>query len=746
MGNRPKVSILIPVYNTAKYLPKCMASVQRQTLKDIEIIAVNDASPDNAAEVLAEYAAHDPRIKVVTHEKNGGILAARLSGIAAATGEFLIFLDADDYLNTDTARACYAKAKKTGADMIHFCFDVRIGHRKKTHSTREVEKRINPYRGSLLGKQVFEGAFVSYLYSWNIAGKFIAADVCRKAAAALPPGYYIIAEDFCFYTMMSWFATHYEPLFKKCYYYGLNIGVSTYEQTDYHGFLRKCTVFDALKAVKTFLQAQEVFEQYRKAFEIQERHILGELLDRWDKKLIRSDRTRALAYMFENYPAPGLIRTMIDCFAGKEGRLAALMGHPASFAGSPVRSELHHIGLYLDPAVNGSEYVTQLLRYAEEWKREGLEVSIISPETDLPEQLGGMRRIQIPAGLTGAGERIMDRTAFWSELTEKYGIDAVAHGALESPRALFDALSIRFAKLKLLAFPLTFRQLLSDSSLGYFMAKLRCFQLSDLVVVPNPDDRTFCATVGLPVTVITPEWQPPHQEEAASRKGRPLLWLGHLGSPEAEIAVSAWVKLLPQFPGCRLHMAGLDCFPASDRNVHLTAAMLGADDLLETSMSPEAFSDRLKNCALLFTTSADPDIRIYAQAASAAGVPFLQSADQTPEQLADELSDLLRGKSSGIGPTGSSQREDAVSWKDILKTDRDRTAIPPSDLPELLSNYLLRFEPFVLLPENRGPSFIKIYRKLDSLVYRLLPAGSRSRQRVFEFFRYLFNRFNGNGR
>ena len=198
METQPKVSILIPVYNKAGYLPKCLASVLKQTLREIEIIAVNDASPDNAAEVLAEYAAKDNRIKIITHEKNGGILAARLSGIAAATGEYLIFLDADDYLDTDTARACYAKAKKTGADMIHFCFDVRIGHKKKTHFARKVERRINPYKKALLGREVFEGAFVHYLYSWNIAGKCIAAEVCRKAAAALPPGYYIMAEDFCF--------------------------------------------------------------------------------------------------------------------------------------------------------------------------------------------------------------------------------------------------------------------------------------------------------------------------------------------------------------------------------------------------------------------------------------------------------------------------------------------------------------------------------------------------------------------
>lgn len=64
-----------------------------------------------------------------------------------------------------------------------------------------------------------------------------------------------------------------------------------------------------------------------------------------------------------------------------------------------------------------------------------------------------------------------------------------------------------------------------------------------------------------------------------------------------------------------------------------------------------------------------------------------------------------------------------------------------SDLPELLSSYLLRFEPYTILPEKQGSSFIKVYRKLDSLVYRLLPADSRCRERIYEILQYLFNRF-----
>lgn len=252
MSERPKVSILIPVYNTAKYLPKCFDSVMNQTLKEIEIIAVNDASPDNAAEVLAEYAKRDPRIKIVTHEKNGGILAARISAVKVATGEFVMVLDADDTLDLDIARAAYQKAQETGADMVHFEFDVRLANGKKSPFARYVQKNLAPYHGTLLNERVFEGAFVDRLYRWNICSKLIKREIFQKAADALPPGYYIMAEDFCFYSLMAFFARHYEPLCKRGYVYILNVGVSAYIAADRKAFERSCSVFTALNAVKSF--------------------------------------------------------------------------------------------------------------------------------------------------------------------------------------------------------------------------------------------------------------------------------------------------------------------------------------------------------------------------------------------------------------------------------------------------------------------------------------------------------------
>ena len=92
----PKVSVIIPVYNTEKYLRECLASVVNQTLKDIEIICINDGSTDNSLQILKKYAKHDNRIKIIDKE-NGGISTVRNKGLQTATGEYIGFVDAHSF-------------------------------------------------------------------------------------------------------------------------------------------------------------------------------------------------------------------------------------------------------------------------------------------------------------------------------------------------------------------------------------------------------------------------------------------------------------------------------------------------------------------------------------------------------------------------------------------------------------------------------------------------------------------------
>lgn len=128
----PKVSVIVPVYNIENYLRECLDSLINQTLKDIEIICVDDGSPDACGDILDYYAAKDKRLRVI-HKENGGVTLARKCGIKIATGEFITCVDSDDWIEPDMIEKLYLKVVKHSAD-ICIC-----GHFEETgDSTKKV--------------------------------------------------------------------------------------------------------------------------------------------------------------------------------------------------------------------------------------------------------------------------------------------------------------------------------------------------------------------------------------------------------------------------------------------------------------------------------------------------------------------------------------------------------------------------------------------------------------------------------
>jgi glycosyltransferase involved in cell wall biosynthesis len=120
---KPKVSIIVPIYNMENYLTRCLNSLVSQSLLEIEIIAVNDGSTDSTIETLKEYAAKDSRIKIIS-KLNGGVSSARNAGIQAANGEFIGFVDPDDWIDYDMYEALYNGATSNCSDIV-MCTYVR---------------------------------------------------------------------------------------------------------------------------------------------------------------------------------------------------------------------------------------------------------------------------------------------------------------------------------------------------------------------------------------------------------------------------------------------------------------------------------------------------------------------------------------------------------------------------------------------------------------------------------------------
>ena len=115
----PKISVIIPVYNVEEYLCQCLESVIKQTLREIEIICIDDGSTDNSLKILQEYAQKDRRITVLKQENlHAGV--ARNAGLAVAKGEYIHFLDSDDWIDEETYAKLYDLITTTQADFVKF--------------------------------------------------------------------------------------------------------------------------------------------------------------------------------------------------------------------------------------------------------------------------------------------------------------------------------------------------------------------------------------------------------------------------------------------------------------------------------------------------------------------------------------------------------------------------------------------------------------------------------------------------
>ncbi len=137
----PKVSIIIPCYGVEKYLDRCLNSIITQSLFEIEIILVDDKSPDKVPFMCDEWAKKDSRIKVIHKENNEGLGYARNTGLSYATGEYIAFVDSDDFVDSDMYRILYDKALEKEADTV-FCNCIFYKNEGKQHVRFDVNEEI----------------------------------------------------------------------------------------------------------------------------------------------------------------------------------------------------------------------------------------------------------------------------------------------------------------------------------------------------------------------------------------------------------------------------------------------------------------------------------------------------------------------------------------------------------------------------------------------------------------------------
>lgn len=310
--NNVLISVIIPIYNVENYLEECLDSVCAQTLKDIEIICVDDCSTDSSREVLKKYTEKDPRVKAIFKEHNEGTLRARNAGVARAEGEYVLFLDSDDYIKKETCQALYREAKARRVDILQFggtvinCANLAIGR------INGMQKYFEPYHGTLYGKDILTACFEKGNYNSNLAMKLFRTELCKKAMDNMPPLNACMAEDLLAYFVIAYYAEVFVGLSDANYYcYCYGRGLTGRTGIDLNIFKKYCTQATVAKNLKGFLEQQGVFQEYSDVYAKIEKRLVDHCVSSW-RRLTPDERKSGLRVFADTWGAERTLQIFLQ--------------------------------------------------------------------------------------------------------------------------------------------------------------------------------------------------------------------------------------------------------------------------------------------------------------------------------------------------------------------------------------------------------------------------------------------------
>ena len=280
----PKVSVIVPIYNVEKYLEKCINSLLSQTLEDIQIILVNDGSKDNSGNIAKEYEKNNKDRVIYVEKENGGLSDARNYGIKYATGDFIAFLDSDDYIEKNAYEEMYNKAIEENADYIECDFIWEFPNKIR------VDKQY-PYKNK---KEML--SFVRVV-AWN---KLIKRQLITDNNLEFPKG--LRYEDIEFTYKLIPFVNKFVYVDKPFIHYVQREGSIANVQNE-----RTAEIFTVLDNVIEFYKKNNIYEKYRDELEYNyARYLLCSSLKRMckikDKTIREKLLTESWKRLNSNFP------------------------------------------------------------------------------------------------------------------------------------------------------------------------------------------------------------------------------------------------------------------------------------------------------------------------------------------------------------------------------------------------------------------------------------------------------------
>ncbi len=554
-----KVSVLIAVYNTEPYLRQCMDSVLNQTLKDIEIICVDDHSQDGSYDILLEYEKKDSRVKVFRFEENKKLVRVRKKGVLEAHGEYIMFLDADDRLEPEACRILYEKAKKEQVDILHFSSSVKNCGRLPESDVTKLKKVLSPYPGRLAGEAVFSACFVQGKYGYTLWNKIYRTQLCKTAFAQIEDRAILIGEDAYSYYIISQYAGSYmgwrcEPL----YCYGFGRGVTGNPVINMEEFAPRCYQAEVITAMEDYDRQNGSLKKNAPVREAYRNQWLTGCVNQWRWGLPAEYGAEGWQLLCQCWGTEAVVDQAARMYWGSSEQIGKrLKNLPKLFLkGRTIKT----IGMYYHClTIGGVERVISIL--APMFASMGYQVVVIT-DTEPSEQdyplPSPIKRVTIPKWEDELPENVERRLKAWREIQQTYHPDVLLYHDWTQSTLIWDLLYLRGMNIPVIVhthsvFSCHISRLKKDVS--EFSKRI---SLADGVIVLSPADKVFWNAYNENVYYIpNPVSAELSQAKPARWENKTVIWVGRVSwekQPEAVFDIVEHVAA--QIPEVQLMLVG----------------------------------------------------------------------------------------------------------------------------------------------------------------------------------------------
>lgn len=582
MTKEISISVVIPTYNVGEYIGECLESVLNQTEAFKEVICVDDLSDDNTCEVIERYVKDNPVVKLVKLPEKGTANIARKVGAAAATGDYIWFIDGDDLVKPESVAELRKLLKDHPVDILQFNVDVQNCANLDADRIKRFEKFVRPFNGELKSKDVFEGCFKKSKYQFNLWNKVFSKELCQKAFTEIETIQLPIAQDKYAFYVLAYFAQSYFGAPDKYFYiYRFGLGVTGQVFIDRKRFKRYCHLGDTAQAIVRFSQSKGIDQDI---IESSSRQLLSHNLAEWER-LNSRDKAWGYSEIVKHWDAAYVVSMLTKKDYYNRKRIASCL----TGFDEELQSErkVQRIGVYYHRlSIGGAQRV--VVKLIELWRQMGYECVLLTDEAPTPNDYplpDGVDRVVIPSVFNDIRFNYPSRASALSKIIEQYRIDTVVYHAWVCPCLFWDMLLFKSYSVRVLVHTHNpFSTLLMNLNPNWVELPY-VFSLADGVIALSKTDQEFWKQfVKRTFLVVNPHTFEIEHAPKAALNNKNLIWVGRLDPAQKrpEDALRVMSRIVKSHPDARLFMVGdNEKYPSVLANLKRQAEKLGITQNVE---------------------------------------------------------------------------------------------------------------------------------------------------------------------